>query len=151
VLSLRRYTYSLVREATATEFGARIDSPTKAIDFLESFSPMWDRECVYVLYLDVKRNVTGMELVAMGSDNGAILTPRQVFRGALVAGAHSIIILHNHPSGDTRPSPQDHAFTKKMRSAGDILGIKVDDSIVVGNGTLSFISLATAPGAGLFR
>ena len=90
-----------------------------------------DRECMAVVYLDGGCNVIGCELVAMGGSHGLVVTSGEVLRGALLAGARAIIIGHNHPSGDSTPSPEDITMTRAIARAGTVVGVEVADHIVV--------------------
>lgn len=96
-----------------------------------------DREHFVAFHLDARNRVRSFETVAIGSMVAAIVHPREVFKGAILANAAGIILAHNHPSGDTGPSPEDIAITKRLHEAGRILGIDVLDHIIVGDGTFS--------------
>jgi len=92
-----------------------------------------DREAFVVLLLDVKHRVIAEEVVSIGILDGALIHPREVFKAAIVANAAAIIVAHNHPSGDPKPSGQDAEVTKRLRNAGKILGIPVVDHVIVGS------------------
>ena len=72
--------------------------------------------------------------VSVGTLTASLVHPREVFRAAIRERAASIALVHNHPSGDPTPSPEDVALTARLRSAGDLLGIRVLDHIVIGSG-----------------
>ena len=91
------------------------------------------KEYFYALYLDTKNQVIDEELVSVGILNASLIHPREVFVTALKAHCESIIIIHNHPSGDCEPSENDKDVTKLLVNAGEILGIKVLDHVIVGN------------------
>jgi len=90
------------------------------------------KEHFYVLFLDTKNRIIGEELVSVGTLNSSLVHPREVFKGAIKASANSVIFVHNHPSGDYNPSKDDKEITKRLYDAGNILGIKILDHIVVG-------------------
>jgi|SRR5690349_5004968 len=90
-----------------------------------------DREGFLVIHLDSRNAIRSMELVSIGSLNSCIVHPREVFKAAILANAASIILAHNHPSGDPTPSPEDLAITRRLRRAGQLLGIDVRDHVVV--------------------
>jgi len=92
-----------------------------------------DREAFVVLLLDVKHRVIAEEVVAIGILDGALIHPREVFKAAVAGSAAAIIIAHNHPSGDPKPSGQDAEVTERLRDAGKILGIPVVDHVIVGS------------------
>jgi len=91
-----------------------------------------DREAFVVLLLDVKHRVIAEEVVTIGILDGALIHPREVFKAAVAGSAAAIIVAHNHPSGDLKPSGQDAEVTRRLRSAGGILGIPVVDHVIVG-------------------
>jgi DNA repair protein RadC len=79
-------------------------------------------------------------LVSEGSLTASIVHPREVFRRAIREAAAAVILVHNHPSGDPTPSPEDEALTARLRAAGDLLGIRVLDHVVIGSGCyVSFV------------
>ena len=89
------------------------------------------REHFVVLLLNARHECVAVETVSIGSLNASIVHPREVFRPAVLAAAASIIVAHNHPSGDPEPSPEDLAVTRRLREAGDLLGIELLDHLVV--------------------
>lgn len=93
-----------------------------------------DREQMFVLHLDTGKYLIGKELVAVGKLDAAIIHPREVFKAAIVNNSHSIICVHNHPTGDPTPSKDDRDITSRLRSAGDILGIPLVDHVIIGAG-----------------
>ena len=92
-----------------------------------------DREAFVVLLLDVKHRVIAEEVVTIGILDGALIHPREVFKAAVAGSAAGIIVAHNHPSGDPKPSGQDAEVTKRLHKAGEVLGIPVVDHVIVGS------------------
>ena len=90
-------------------------------------------ENLWLITLDTKNNITGIFTVSTGSLNSSIVHPREVFKRAVLQNAASIIICHNHPSGDATPSSEDISITKRLHEAGEILGIKLLDHIIIGD------------------
>jgi DNA repair protein RadC len=107
--------------------------------FREDFSEL-DREMFLTLLLDGKNQVLGFNIVSVGSLTAALVHPREVFTPALLGNAAAVILVHNHPSGDPEPSAEDRALTARLRQVGDLVGIRVLDHVVVGDG--SFVSMA---------
>jgi DNA repair protein RadC len=102
-----------------------------------------DRECgeVFgVLLLDTKHHLLAWAEVARGGINRVGVEPRDVFRAALLGNATTIILAHNHPSGDPQPSPDDIDITRRMAAAGLLVGIDVADHVIVGNSTAKYFS-----------
>jgi DNA repair protein RadC len=87
-----------------------------------------------ILMLNVRGEMMGRELISVGAISSSIVDAREVFRPAVRRGAASIVLVHNHPSGDPSPSPQDIEVTKDLMDAGEILGIKVLDHMIIGDG-----------------
>lgn len=94
-------------------------------------------EYMYMLCLNNKNRVTGIFEISHGNVNSSIVGPREVFQKALLANAVSIILIHNHPSGDPSPSNEDINVTKRLTEAGDLLGVKVLDHLIIGDRYIS--------------
>ena len=92
------------------------------------------REIVKLLLLDTKNNIITDVMVSEGSLNASIVHPREVFLEAIKRSANSIILVHNHPSGDPTPSHEDHKITKRIQESGRLLGIELIDHIIIGDG-----------------
>ena len=89
-----------------------------------------DKEHFYVMHLDSHRRINLVELVAIGTLTNATIHPRETYRRAVIEGSYSIIIAHNHPSGDPTPSEADTRITQTLREAGEILQILLLDHII---------------------
>jgi len=98
-----------------------------------------DRELFFVLSLNVRQNLLGIEETAAGHVSGVNVHPREVFKTPIVLGASAVIVAHNHPSGDPEPSPQDLALTDRLLQAGRVIGIPVLDHVILGYN--QFVSL----------
>jgi len=92
-----------------------------------------DREHFVILLLDVKNVVIGINTVSVGILDSALVHPREVYKAAILANAASLIMAHNHPSGDPTPSPEDRRVTHRICEVGQLLGIEVLDHIVIGD------------------
>jgi DNA repair protein RadC len=90
------------------------------------------KEYFYAILLDVRQAVICKELISVGTINQSFAHPREVFRKAIQEAASSIILVHNHPSGDKKASKEDLKITKKLVKAGELLGIKVLDHVIIG-------------------
>lgn len=89
------------------------------------------REHFVVLLLNARHEVEAVETVSIGSLNASIVHPREVFRPAILASSASVILCHNHPSGDPEPSEEDLTITKRLVEVGELLGIGVLDHVIV--------------------
>jgi DNA repair protein RadC len=86
-----------------------------------------------LVLLDTKHRVLRTTVLAVGSLNTTIVQPREVFREATLGGAASVVVFHNHPSGDPSPSPDDVELTRRLTAAGIVMGIDVVDHIILGD------------------
>ena len=120
---------SLVREA-CNLMPPQISCPEDSIALLAE-AALSDRECFLCLHLDARNRVISVETVSVGSLNSSIVHPRECFIAAILNKAASIILAHNHPSGDPTPSREDIELTRRMIQAGDILGIEILDHIII--------------------
>lgn len=109
-----------------------IKSPQDVYDLLAAELRHLQQEHFICIYLNVKNSVIGQETLAIGSLNATIVHPREIFKLAMRRSSASIICVHNHPSGDPTPSPQDIELTKRLIIAGEIIGIDVLDHVVIG-------------------
>ncbi len=109
------------------------------LKFLKEEFSLADREKFICLHLDIKNKLISYEIVSIGTLNFSVVHPRELFKGALLSNSASIIVCHNHPSGDPGPSSEDIALTKRLKEAGDILGISLLDHLIFGDN--SFVSL----------
>ena len=90
-----------------------------------------DKEHVWVMGLNTRNIVKYVELVSLGTLEESLIQPREVYRMAISRGAKSIIIAHNHPSKSIEPSPDDLTITSRLTKAGEIIGIKVLDHVII--------------------
>jgi DNA repair protein RadC len=89
-----------------------------------------DKEHFYVMHLDIRSRVNLVELVSLGTLDSSLVHPRETFRRAIMQGSGSIIVAHNHPSGEVDPSDADTKTTKKLFDVGELLGISMLDHII---------------------
>lgn len=108
-----------------------INRPTHVAEFVRSVLPDNSREHFVALYLDGSHYVASYSVISTGLANFTTVHPREVFQRAVVSGACAVAFAHNHPSESTEPSREDQATTERLRKAGEILGIKVLDHVIV--------------------
>jgi DNA repair protein RadC len=116
-----------------------IRSPQDAAGYLMELLSLDQQEKFFCLYLNTKNQVVYEKAVFIGSLNASIVHPREVFKEAFKWSAASIIVSHNHPSGDPSPSREDISVTKRLVEAGELLGIECLDHLIIGDG--QFVSL----------
>jgi len=119
--------------------GTRFTAPSQVYETF-SFLMKETKEMFITLHLDGKNRIIALDLVSIGSLNQSIVHPRHVFSTACLTNAAAIICVHQHPSGDPSPSSEDLSITRRLKEAGEIMGIKVLDHIIIGDGQyLSFV------------
>jgi DNA repair protein RadC len=120
----------LVRENTGGEI-IQINNDQDAYELVKEEMVNSDREIFLSIMLTVRNELIGVETVSIGSVTASIIMPREVVKSAILANAVSVILCHNHPSGDLTPSREDISVTKKLIETGELLGIKVLDHLIV--------------------
>lgn len=125
------YRLSLVRESSIP-VTASMHTSRDIYDFVKNLGSDLDREAFFVVCLNTKNKIIGVNMVSLGSLTTSVVHPREVFKIAILTNSSAIILVHNHPSGDPRPSKEDVDCTHRLAAAGAIVGIRVLDHIVVG-------------------
>ena len=118
----------------AFEMRVRLASPGDAASYLMSMLRHETHEKFVVVLLDAKNRVMSTRQVSEGSLTSAVVHPREVFAPAVVMHAASILVAHNHPSGDPEPSKEDKQLTEALEKAGELLGIPLLDHVIIGDG-----------------
>lgn len=125
-----RYRVTLVCEEIG-QSNVIVQDSTAAASILRPHFAGLDREHFLVVGLDAKHRVIGLNLVSVGSLTLAIVHPREVFKPLILMNASAWICAHNHPSGDVTPSSEDRVLTKRLREAGELLGITLLDHMII--------------------
>lgn len=125
----------LVRESSFLYGKRRVNSPIEAYELGKILMEETDREQLLVCCLDTKNQPLNLHIVSIGSLNASIVHPREVFKAAILSNAASIILYHNHPSGDPIPSSEDQNATERIRDCGKLMGIDLLDHIILGEDT----------------
>lgn len=116
-----------------------LNSPREVANFLMEEMRYYRKEYFKIILLNTKNHIISVEDISIGSLNSSIVHPREIFNLPVKKSAASIILVHNHPSGDPSPSREDLEVTRRLVEAGNLLGINVLDHIIVGEGKfLSF-------------
>ncbi|MCW5892183.1 MAG: DNA repair protein RadC [bacterium] len=147
----RRWRRPAARLRAALELGRRLATVPLPLDApLRDAAAVWahfrgrlaqlEREVFVVLLVDGRNRIQGEVCVSAGTLTAALVHPREVFAPALRAQAAALVLVHNHPSGDPTPSAEDLALTERLRRAGELLGVRVLDHVVLGQGR--YVSLA---------
>jgi hypothetical protein len=128
-------TVQLCLRRTGRPPGKFMGNPTDVCTLMRGLETA-DRESFYALHLDVRHNIVDIDKVAVGSQSGVEVHPREVFKSAMLSGASALIFVHNHPSGIDQPSYQDTTLTRRLKDVGELVGIPVLDHIIVGRDTV---------------
>lgn len=116
----------------------RLDNPKKIFEYMYDELKNMEQEAFIVLALNTKLKLIKKIIVSIGTVNSTPVHPRDVFREVIRYNASSIILIHNHPSGDTNPSDDDVNLTRRLIKSGEVLGISVSDHIIIGDNYYSF-------------
>lgn len=130
--------FALLSRIEVHKPAACLDDPKKVFELIRSELSEQKIELLMVLLCDVKRKLIHREIVSKGTLTETLLHPREIYHAAIRHRAHSVILAHNHPSGDPTPSMRDLEATEILASAGRIVGIELFDHIIVGRN--SFVS-----------
>jgi len=117
-----------------------INGPSDVLQVCEGIAGS-KKEVFMVLLLDSNNAVTASEIVAVGTLNMAVVHPREVFKLAITRSANSVILVHNHPSGNLKPSKEDVEITSRLAQAGEILGIRLLDHVIVSEDVKEYRSI----------
>lgn len=121
--------YELVREG----YPVIVDASLKVMLYMrDAFEENPVQESMWVISLNRKNRALGRTMISLGIAHGTLIEPREVFRVAILGHASSIILVHNHPSGDPSPSAADVRVTRQMRQASEIMSINLLDHVIVG-------------------
>src|SRR5271163_1380587 len=136
------YKVTALRECPTPDALQLCETPDKAADYWRMhiathphFNP--ECECLAVLILNTRRRVKGHHLVSIGTQDTILTHPREIFRVAIATAAAALIVMHNHPSGESSPSDADIKVTRDLIRAGQLLKMELLDHVVDGNGNFS--------------
>jgi DNA repair protein RadC len=99
------------------------------------------QESMQIVTLNARNRMIDRHMITLGLADASLVHPREVFRPAILDGACTIVLVHNHPSGDPSPSAEDLRVTRQMVEAGRVIGIKITDHVIIGRGDRPYLSL----------
>ena len=137
-----KYRLALVREGSIPTTWDK--TVREAGDVARLMAPLLadlDRETFWVVMLDGKNRVIGVNLVSIGTLNAALVHPRELAKALILANSASAIVVHQHPSGCAEPSAEDTALTRRLCEVGDLIGVRILDHLVLGHDG-AYVSLA---------
>lgn len=130
-------TIKMEKEKNILVDNKKVSSPKDVYELMKDYLKGADREYLVLLSLDMKNNINSINTVSIRSLNSSIVHPREIFKTAILSNAASIILIHNHPSGDTTPSKEDINITYRIKESGKILGIELLDHVILGDNSYS--------------
>ena len=140
---VRRVSFTVVREAGALE-PRLLDTPDLVADLARQLIPDDAREHFWTFMLNAQNQLVATYHVSTGTLTSALVSPREVFGPALrLLGVASVVMVHNHPSGDVTPSAEDRRLTRQLADAAKLLDLNLLDHVIIGNGRESFYSFAS--------
>lgn len=116
------------------EPNTKVSSPLILSQYFMEVLRHEQKECFIVTFLDAKCKMMGYQMISTGSLTASVVHPREVYKIAIQKSAYSIIVLHNHPSGDPTPSKEDIQITERLKKVGELIGIPLLDHIIIGDG-----------------
>ena len=123
--------YTPMRVSLPVPMTGRLTTPREAAVLASALLADATVEKVLALHVTTKHELIGVHVVSTGTLDGAIVHPRDVFKAACLSNAAGLLLVHNHPSGDPTPSPDDRALVARLRAAGDLLGVELLDALIV--------------------
>ena len=120
------------RIKSGTVYNKTINNPEDIAHYYMEKLKDVKKECFFAVYLNTKNKILGEKLISVGTLNKSLVDHREIFKEALKYSANAVILVHNHPSGDPNPSPEDKQITNQIRECGKIMEIELLDHIVVG-------------------
>lgn len=134
--------YYDARQAKLLAGAPQINSPREAYEFLRVEMENLEQEQLRVLNLNTKNRIISAPLIYQGSVHTTVIRLAEIFRPAILDNATSLLIAHNHPSGECDPpSPEDIALTRELVKAGQLLDLEVVDHLIIGRGSIGYVSL----------
>ena len=124
---------NLVREKSILYVPRKITDPKDAVNLVKDVIGEPDRESFVVIALNTKNEFNQIQITSIGTVNAALVHPREVFTGLMLCNASSFIAVHNHPSGNVKPSKEDINLTERLEASGALLGIQMLDHIIIGD------------------
>lgn len=125
----------LVKESACNYECESLNDPSKIVEMMKIVFEIHKQteEYLYEICFNTKMKPVGVFEISHGTLDASLVRPREIYQKALMCGAHNIVIVHNHPSGVCKPSNEDIEVTKRVRKAGELMGIQTVDSIIIGD------------------
>ena len=124
----------MIKESSIKYENRKINNPWDGFKLLRDMLEDCDRENMVVVCLNTKNEPINISVVSVWTLNSSLVHPREIFKTAILSNSNKILIAHNHPSGKVEPSNEDDKITKRLKEAGELLGIEVLDHLIIGDG-----------------
>jgi DNA repair protein RadC len=128
--------YELAKLDNSKDYRPVLDSPSRVMEQIPVEVRGGQKEHFIALYLNARNQLIKFETVSIGTLSASLVHPREVFGPGISHSAAALIVAHNHPSGDTHPSPEDKEATKRLQRSGELLGIPLLDHLIVSDHSL---------------
>lgn len=128
----------LLQDVSSTPYDYKINNAADVDKLVGAELRKLDREYLLAIYLNSRNKVIDVQVLAIGTLSEMLVHPREVFKSAILANAHSFILVHNHPSGDQEPTKEDIKLTQEMKQIGRMMKIPLKDHVIIGKGWFSF-------------
>ena len=129
------------RRARQLQRAPQIKSPQDVYEYVRSEMEDLEQEQMRVINLNTKNRIISASMIYQGSLHTTVVRVAEIFRPAIIENANGIVVVHNHPSGESNPSPEDVALTREIVHAGRLLDVEILDHLVIGRGSAVFVSL----------
>ena len=132
----QRYKLIMQKEESFNYKARQVNNPSVLAENFDSIFGLSQQaeEILALICFDAKLRIIGAFEVSRGALSQTVVSPREIFKRAVLCNAHSFAIAHNHPSGDPNPSKEDHMVYKRLSECGDMLGVECKDALVIGDG-----------------
>jgi len=128
----------LLQDVSSAQYDYKINNAADVDKLVGAELRKLDREYLLAIYLNSRNKVIDIEVLAIGSLTEVLVHPREVIKSAILANAHSFILVHNHSSGDQQSTKEDHRITEEMIEVGLVMQIPLKDHVIIGKGWFSF-------------
>lgn len=128
----------MVKDGEVPCNGRKMENPQEAAELVRDFLGDIDRECLVVCATDTKMKPTYIQTVGVGTENLCPVSMPGIFKAAMLSNATNIILFHNHTSGDVLASREDIQLTKRIKESGELLGVRLQDHMIIGNNGLYY-------------
>jgi DNA repair protein RadC len=131
---------SVIRDGSIQSDAETLEEPSRVADLARRIIGDDEREHFLAFFVDARNRVKGYSVISIGTLSASLVHPRETYRPAIINGAAGVIVVHNHPSGDCSPSDDDRETTRRLKRAGEVVGVPLLDHVIIAapSGYVSF-------------